>query len=36
MTEKPSDPVSTRLWITLVVLLGLLAAVGAAIALLGG
>ncbi len=36
MPKKPPDPVSTRLRITLVVLVGLLAAVGAAIALLSG
>jgi len=35
MTEQPPDPVSARLWVALVVALGLLGAIGAAIALLG-
>ena len=36
MAVEPSDPVKRRLWITLIVLLTLLAAVGALIAMLGG
>ena len=34
MPNEPPDPVSKRLWLTLTVLLVLLAAVGAAIAML--
>ncbi|MEM8608061.1 MAG: hypothetical protein AAGF92_13200 [Myxococcota bacterium] len=34
MSERPRDPLRTRLWVTLVVLLILLAAVGAFIAML--
>lgn len=34
MADRPNDPLKTRLWVTLVVLLILLAAVGVSIALL--
>jgi hypothetical protein len=36
MTDEPPDPVTRRLWITLMVSLALLAAVGGAIAWLDG
>jgi hypothetical protein len=36
VSPRPPDPVAKRLWVTLLVLLVLLVAVGAAIALLGG
>jgi hypothetical protein len=35
VSQRPPDPVTKRLWVTLIVLLALLVAVGAAIALLG-